>query len=110
MKTGIVSAALVAERGSLCASDYLSRVDMLKEEICSGEENALNLRRQLRIALGKLFVLRKDFGEDFDGDFTPELGVLCLVHLPHTPDPEEGNNFIGAQSCAGFECHVGPLT
>jgi hypothetical protein len=52
-----------------------------------------------------LRMLRELFGKDFDGDFTPELGVPGAVHLAHTSGPEGGEYFVGSKLLASRERH-----
>ena len=43
--------------------------------------------------------------QDFDSHRTVEPRVLRLVDLPHTPRPDGGKDFVGAELATGTQCH-----
>src|ERR1700731_1923201 len=44
-------------------------------------------------------------GKDFDGHMAPELGVVRLVHFPHSACANLRDDFIRAETCASSESH-----
>ncbi len=64
--------------------------------------------QQLRFALEPgqpLRIVRKRFGQDFDGHVAPELGVVRLVHFAHPARTDERDNLVGSQMCASRQRH-----
>lgn len=43
--------------------------------------------------------------ENFDGDVAVELGVGSAIDLAHAADPQGGEDFEGAEACAGRKRH-----
>jgi hypothetical protein len=59
---------------------------------------------ETRHALG---IARECFGEDFQRDIAPELGIPCAAHLAHPARINTRENFIGAQAVARSERPLG---
>ena len=55
---------------------------------------------------GQAFGVVGDTGEEhLDGDVALELGVARAVHLAHSTAPDEGQDFVRAESSAGSQGH-----
>ncbi len=44
-------------------------------------------------------------GQYFDGDLSPELEILGLVHFTHPAGAQLGEDFVVAEASAGLEGH-----
>jgi hypothetical protein len=44
-------------------------------------------------------------GQDLDGHVAPELGVVRLIDLAHPARSDGGEDFVGAEFCAGSQGH-----
>jgi hypothetical protein len=74
--------------------------------VVEGGERA-GLALESREALG---VGGQRFGQHLDGDVAGEAGISRPIHLAHAAGTQDGDDFIGAQSCPGGQRHRGNLT
>lgn len=49
--------------------------------------------------------MRNGFGQHFDRDVAPELGVMCLINLAHSSCANLRKQFVAAETCHGAKGH-----